>query len=103
MKTSDSIQTIDLQQLERAAERLRSLAHPVRLTILELLQENSKMNVTEIYKAIKYEQAATSHHLKIMKENGFLASKRDGKMIFYSVKPKALKNIVDVIGRCNKE
>lgn len=94
---------LDVVKLEMAANRLRALAHPMRIAIIELLQEKEKLSVTEIYKKLKIEQAAASHHLNILKSKGILGSKRDGKKIFYSLRSKSLTQIIDCINRCNTE
>lgn len=91
---------LDVEQLEKAADRLRSVAHPMRVTIIELLMENGKLCVTEIYKKCKIEQAGASSHLRILKEAGVLTSRRDGKKIYYSVNTKSLKHIIDTVDRC---
>lgn len=94
---------LDITKLEMAANRLRSMAHPMRIAVIELLQQKEKMSVTEIYKKLKIEQASASHHLNILKGKGVLASRRDGKKIYYSLKNKTLSQIIDCINRCNAE
>ena len=93
---------IDMNKLEMAASKLRSIAHPMRIAIISLLEANGKMNVTSIYERLKIEQAAASHHLNILKSKGILESKRDGKNTFYSVKHSALTTILDCINKCNE-
>ncbi len=93
---------LDVEKLERAASRLRSIAHPMRIAIIDLLTEKEKMNVTQLYTSLGLEQAATSHHLNILRTKGILASKRDGKMIFYSLKTEVLVDIIDCINRCDE-
>ena len=58
---------LDLQKLEMAASRLRAMAHPMRIAIIELLTNNQKLTVTEIYDNLGIEQASASHHLNILK------------------------------------
>jgi DNA-binding transcriptional ArsR family regulator len=94
---------LDIQKLEMASSKLRAMAHPMRIAILELLHDNKQMSVTEIYKNLKIEQAAASHHLNILKNKGVLVSQRDGKKIFYSLKSEVLTEIIDCIRRCNEE
>jgi DNA-binding transcriptional ArsR family regulator len=93
---------LDIIKLESAASKLRALAHPMRIAIIELLEENQKMSVTEIYKYLKIEQASASHHLNILKSKGVLASRRDGKKIHYSLKNEALVDLVNCINRCGE-
>ena len=86
-----------------AASKLRAIAHPMRIAVIDLLNEKSKMSVTEIYSALDIEQASASHHLNILKNKGILVSKREGKKIFYSLKGVTLTEIIDCINRCNEE
>jgi DNA-binding transcriptional ArsR family regulator len=94
---------LDIQKLEMASSKLRAMAHPMRIAILELLHEEKQLSVTDIYNSLKIEQAAASHHLNILKNKGVLVSRRDGKKIFYSLKSDVLSEIVDCINRCNEE
>jgi DNA-binding transcriptional ArsR family regulator len=94
---------IQIEQLEQAASKLRAMAHPMRIAIIDLLHDGNQMSVTEIYKKLKIEQAAASHHLNILKNKGVLASRRDGKKIFYSIKNQVLTEIVDCLNRCNDD
>lgn len=91
---------VDIQKLEVSASKLRAMAHPMRIAIIDLLTENKKLTVTEIYESLDIEQAAASHHLNILKNKGLLESKRSGKMIFYSLKTHVLSNIIDCINQC---
>lgn len=94
---------LDITKLEMAANRLRAMAHPMRIAIIELLQQKEKLSVTEIYKKLKIEQASASHHLNILKGKGVLASRRDGKKIYYSLRNKTLVQIIDCINKCNTD
>jgi DNA-binding transcriptional ArsR family regulator len=94
---------LDIQKLEMASSKLRAMAHPMRIAILELLHKNKQLSVTDIYKSLKIEQAAASHHLNILKNKGVLVSQRDGKKIFYALKSEVLTEIIDCIRRCNEE
>ena len=94
---------LQIEKLEMASSKLRAMAHPMRIAILELLQNGNKMSVTDIYKKLRIEQAAASHHLNILKNKGILASQRDGKKIFYTLKNQVLTEIIDCINRCNEE
>ena len=94
---------IDINKLEMAASKLRAIAHPMRIAIIDLLNDSPKLSVTEIYEKLKIEQASASHHLNILKNKGVLVSKREGKKIFYSLKNVTLTEIVECINRCNEE
>lgn len=94
---------IDITKLEMAASKLRAIAHPMRIAIIDLLNTSPKLSVTEIYEKLNIEQASASHHLNILKNKGVLISKREGKKIFYSLKSVSLTEIVECINRCNEE
>jgi DNA-binding transcriptional ArsR family regulator len=91
---------LDIEKLEMAASKLRAIAHPMRIAIIELLTANPKLTVTQIYERLNLEQASASHHLNILKNKGLLESKRDGKMIHYSLKQTHLSEVIDCIDRC---
>jgi len=93
--------TLDIEKLEMAASKLRAIAHPMRIAIIDLLTSNKKLTVTEIYEHLDIEQASASHHLNILKNKGLLESKRDGKMIYYSLKFNHLTEVIDCINRCS--
>ena len=92
---------LDVAKLDAAASKLRAIAHPMRIAIIDMLNDEPQMNVTKIYKGLGIEQASASHHLNILKTKGVLVSKRDGKKILYSIKNTALSEIIDCINRCS--
>lgn len=94
---------LNIEKLEHAAGKLRAIAHPMRIAIIDMLEENKCLSVTEIYNALNIEQAAASHHLNILKSNKVLVSKREGKKIFYSLKSTSLTEIIQCINRCNED
>ena len=92
---------LDVEKLEAAASKLRSMAHPMRIAIIDLLHDQ-ELSVTQIYQRLNIEQAAASHHLNILKGKGVLSSKRRGKKILYTLKNQALSEIIECINRCNE-
>jgi DNA-binding transcriptional ArsR family regulator len=94
---------LEIAKLENAASKMRAIAHPMRIAIIDMLNDVNKLSVTEIYERLNIEQAAASHHLNILKSKGVLTSKREGKKIFYSLKSKTLSQIIDCLDRCNDE
>lgn len=91
---------LDIDKLDIAASKLRAIAHPMRIAIIDLLQEKG-LSVTEIYERLNIEQASASHHLNILKSKGVLVSQRNGKKIIYSLRNRILTEIIDCINRCN--
>ena len=91
---------IDTDRLDVAANRLRAISHPMRIAIIAMLEENQELNVTQIHTKLNIEQAATSHHLSILKRKGILHSKRNGKENIYYLKDEALNRLVECIQSC---
>ena len=91
---------LQLEKLEMGASMLRAMAHPMRIAVMDLLTTNKRLSVTEIYEKMNIEQASASHHLNILKNKGILESKREGKMIFYSLKHDKLMEIMNSLDRC---
>lgn len=88
-------------QLEKAANMLKAIAHPVRISILNLLQEGEKLTVSEIHTKLNIEQSTTSHHLGILKDKDVLSSKRDGKNTYYFLKHDQLSRVIECISKCS--
>ncbi|MFO8086871.1 MAG: metalloregulator ArsR/SmtB family transcription factor [Bacteroidales bacterium] len=93
---------LDIVKLEDAASKLRSIAHPMRIAIISLLEDRPKMNVTEIYEQLKIEQASASHHLNILKNKGILQSRRDGKNTYYSLKQQSIAQVLECVEKCEE-
>ena len=94
------IKDLNSEQLEAAANMLKAIAHPMRLAILNHLDEGKKLTVTEIHNRLSIEQSTTSHHLGILKDKGVLASQRKGKNTFYYLKHDNLSRIIDCVSKC---
>jgi DNA-binding transcriptional ArsR family regulator len=97
MKISD----LSSEQLEAAANMLKAIAHPMRISILRFLEGDNSMTVSEIHEKLGIEQSTTSHHLGILKDKGVLISKRVGKNTYYALKNNNLSSIVDCVSKCS--
>ncbi len=89
------------EQLEKAASLLKAVAHPIRLSILQLLEKEGKVSVTEICEKISSEQSLTSHHLSNMKLKGILGCEREGQRILYYIKITELSNLLRCMENCS--
>ena len=76
---------INNDKLNEASETLRALAHPLRLKILEFIDQHQTINVNKIYNTMKLEQSITSQHLRILRIAGIVQTNREGKFIHYSI------------------
>jgi DNA-binding transcriptional ArsR family regulator len=76
-------------------EFCRALADDTRQRILVLLADR-EMCVTEIVDAFKIAQPTVSHHLNVLRQNGLLNRRKDGKQVYYSLNHG---NVVSCCGR----
>ena len=84
---------IDQTRFERAAEVLKTVAHPLRLRIVELLESGEK-SVNELSDLLGVTQPLTSQHLSQMRIRGVLGCRREGTLVYYSiVNPDVIKII----------
>ena len=83
MKKTKVVFTSD--KLKTSTELMRALAHPLRLRILEYIDQQGTTNVNKIYRSLGIEQSITSQHLRIMRIAGVIDSERDGKYVHYTI------------------
>lgn len=84
---------LNTNELQQVTQLFKMLSDSTRLKILVSLEESEK-NVTAIAEAVKMEQSAVSHQLKLLKENRIVKSKRQGKAIMYSLDDD---HVVDIL------
>lgn len=100
METIKTSPLIDAEKLARVAEVLKTIAHPVRLVIIENLQNGKELSVTELMEITGVEQSSLSHHLIKMKDKGILSSRRDGKNIYYLLRDEHITQIFGCMEGC---
>jgi len=82
-----------LENLGRAAECLRTIAHPHRLRIIQMLLAG-RYTVGELAEACEIPSHMASEHLKLMKLCGLLSSQREGRRTYYQVVEPHLEGIM---------
>ena len=96
--------TVNQEKLRLSAEILRALAHPLRMKILEFVDQNKTINVNKIYNTLKLEQSITSQHLRILRSADIVQTKREGKFIHYSINYAKIAHVLKAInGFLNEE
>ncbi|GAB3576878.1 metalloregulator ArsR/SmtB family transcription factor [Spirosoma luteolum] len=85
------------KRVEKAAYVLKAVAHPLRIRIIQMLNEHDELNVSAIYKNLNAEQSLISHHLINMRDKGILEIRRSGKNIYYFLVDTAVADIIDCI------
>ena len=87
---------LDKKGYLEASECLKTIAHPDRLKMIQLLLKKEK-TVGELAIACNIKPNMASEHLRIMKDRRFLESRKEGREVFYRVKEKALLNIMKCV------
>jgi DNA-binding transcriptional ArsR family regulator len=92
-KTSGPLRLTPLAALERAAECLKTLAHPHRLRIVQMLLRG-RYTVGELAEACGIPSHMASEHLRLMQRSGFLSSEKDGRKVYYEIAEPHLADIM---------
>jgi DNA-binding transcriptional ArsR family regulator len=84
---------LDYSDLRKAVLVLRAVNHKLRQRVVDLLEENDSMTVTDIYIKLRLEQSVASQHLAILRRAGVVLTERQGKFIYYSLDKERLAQI----------
>jgi ArsR family transcriptional regulator, zinc-responsive transcriptional repressor len=98
MEAIDSTKLLGSGKLQEAAECLRTLAHPVRLRMVQLMLRG-RLTVGEIAEACDIPSHMASEHLRMMQHCGLLARRQDGRRIYYQVAEPTVERLMDCIER----
>jgi ArsR family transcriptional regulator len=71
------------------ALRFRALGDETRLRILEALV-GGEIPVSDLQQRVDIGQSLMSHHLRILREAGLVATRRDGRWVHYGISESAL-------------
>lgn len=83
----------DQDQSEIYANKLKALSDPTRLEILYLLS-NGEMCVCKITPALNKPQSSVSRHLSVLKNLGFIKSRKEGTRVYYKLTNPKIANLV---------
>lgn len=75
--------------LPQLAELYKLLANTTRLKILLALAAG-ELRVCDVAQVLELSVAATSHQLKLLRDQGWLATRKDGKMVYYRLQSEGL-------------
>jgi DNA-binding transcriptional ArsR family regulator len=75
------------------ARLLQALADPTRLAIVKQLASDGEVCACDFTSCCAVSQPTVSHHLKVLREAGVIASERRGTWIYYRLEPRAARRI----------
>jgi DNA-binding transcriptional ArsR family regulator len=90
----------DLERMTGSAKRasgfLKALAHESRLLMLCILAEGEK-SVSELEDILNLRQPTVSQQLARLRADGLVSTRRDGKIIYYSLASEDARSIIGAI------
>ncbi len=84
------------EDIERAAQSMKAMSHPLRLKILCTLGDR-EVSVQEIVEQVGTSQSNISQHLAILRDKGILASRKDANRVFYRVSDARTLRLIDMM------
>jgi ArsR family transcriptional regulator len=85
---------VDREHAQRMAAVAKALGDPVRLTLIDVLRKHAgKVCVCELVPLFDLSQPTISHHLKVLRDAGLVASERQGLWAYYYVIPERLQEL----------
>ena len=76
---------LDPTRIAAAAARAGALADPTRLTIAVALRSGGELCVCDLAWITSRAENLVGHHLRSLREAGLAVSRREGKIVFYSL------------------
>ncbi len=77
------------------AQLFRVLGHPVRIRILELLNDGER-SVGDLQAALSLDSSGTSQHLSALRQQGVLESRRAGTSVYYRIRDPRVSQLLAV-------
>ena len=82
---------------ETAAARAHGLADPTRLTAAAALLDADELCVCDLAWIVERSQNLVSHHVRALRASGLVRSRRDGKMVMYTLTEEGRALVTSVL------
>lgn len=79
---------------EVKADLFKGLAHPVRIRVLELLDEHGEQSVSELLAHTQLEASHLSQHLAVLRRYGLVVSERRGSVVDYRLAHESVAGLL---------
>lgn len=92
---------LDEDQAAELAPVFKALGDPVRLRLLSMIasREGGEICVCDLTPAFDLSQPTISHHLKLLKQAGLIASERRGTWVYYRLLPERTDRLAAILTR----
>jgi ArsR family transcriptional regulator, lead/cadmium/zinc/bismuth-responsive transcriptional repressor len=76
---------LELARAEGMAAQAKALGDPTRLTLVAALGGADELCVCDLAWVLERAENLVSHHLRVLRGEGLVTSRRDGKMVMYTL------------------
>ena len=88
---------------DRVAGRFSALGDPTRLTLALALREGRELCVCDLSWVSERAQNLVSHHMRALRSEGLVRSRREGKMVMYSLTDEGRALVAASLGQLAAE
>ena len=104
MLQESGVRTIGSEELyEIRAEVAKSLSHPLRLKIIDLLSSEDELCVQDLTARLEASQSSISKHLKILRQSGIVGRESEGLKNYYSLRVPCVAGFFDCLDEILRE
>lgn len=88
---------------DKAVDLIKALDNPKRLMILCFLCDQ-ELTVSELAEKIGLTLSPTSQHLAILRDKGFVDTKKEEQKVYYRLKSNEVKSVIELLQKlyCKK-
>lgn len=84
------------EDIRQAAKAIKAIAHPLRLKILCVLDDN-EVSVQNIVAQVGTSQSNVSQHLAILREKGVLATRKEANRVYYRIEDLRILKLIGLV------
>ena len=99
MSSTSATLNIDHILLYQGKELFRALNHPLRQKMIQMIHEQGRMTVTQLFTQMGLEQSVTSNHLAMLRAQKLLLTEKQQKFVFYSLNYARLRKLQESIDK----
>jgi ArsR family transcriptional regulator, lead/cadmium/zinc/bismuth-responsive transcriptional repressor len=90
---------LSIEEAEAAAASAKALGDPTRLLIATALARGGELCVCDLAWIVERADNLVSHHVRQLRAAGLVTSRREGKMVLYTVTERGRTLLETVLGR----